>query len=123
MIQPGQIRRGDRVWSSKDPSGEHEQPGDRSWLVLSHAEQHQALEIVITVPLTSIDRDWETHVRMNPAAQEPEVAMCELVRSMPVRTIRRVDSAPFPGQFVEQAHSILSTLTAPRRWVTPDRGI
>lgn len=122
MIQPGQIRRGDRVWSSKD-SGEHGQPGDRSWLVLSHPEQHRAVQIVITVPLTSVDRGWETHVRMNPSAQEPAVAMCELVGSIPVRTIQRVDSAPFPDQFVEQAHSILSALTAPRRRVTPDGGI
>ncbi|GAA4706767.1 mRNA interferase MazF [Promicromonospora umidemergens] len=115
---------GDRLWVSKDPVGELEQAGDRAWLVLSHPEQHQAMELVIAVPLTSVDRGWRTHVRMNTDIDgAPEVAMCEQVRSMPVQFVRGVDSAPYSDRLVEQIHTVLKTLTAPRRSAMPDRGI
>lgn len=118
------IRRGDRLWVSKDPLGESEQAGDRAWLVLSHPEQHQAMELVIAVPLTSVDRGWKTHVRMNPGTDgTPEVAMCEQVRATPLQVVRGVDSAPYSDQLVEQVHTVLKTLTAPRRSAMPDRGI
>jgi mRNA-degrading endonuclease toxin of MazEF toxin-antitoxin module len=102
------VRQGDRARLSPEPSS-------RPWLVMSHSEQHRALGLAIVVPLTSIDRGWETHVRMNPGAEEAEVAMCELVRSIPVSALREIDQAPFPDELVEQVHSILKTLTAPRR--------
>jgi mRNA-degrading endonuclease toxin of MazEF toxin-antitoxin module len=118
------IQRGDRLWVRKDPLVEREQASDRAWLVLSHPEQHQAMELVIAVPLTTVDRGWKTHVRMNPDADgAPEVAMCEQVRAMPVQVVRGVESAPYSDQRVEQVHTVLKTLTAPRRRTRSDGGI
>lgn len=110
------IGRGDRVWASKDPVVGHEQAGRRPWLVLSHDVMHRSMELAIVVPMTHTDRGWTTHVRMNPGTGgAPEVAMAEQVQAMSLRRVLSVDTAPYSLDLVDQVHTIMTRLTAPRR--------
>lgn len=113
--RPSAIRRGDVIWASKNPTTVREQAGDRPWLVLSNDVQHQAVELLIVVPLTRSDRGWATHVRVGTLpGGGAQVAMCEQVQSMSIRRARRVDPTPYPVDVVDQVHSILTKLTARR---------
>ncbi|MDR3068822.1 MAG: type II toxin-antitoxin system PemK/MazF family toxin [Cellulomonas sp.] len=109
------IVRGDVVWASKDPTVGREQHGDRPWLVLSHDVLHRSTQILIAVPMTHTDRQWTTHVRMNPGDEPPQIAMCEQIQAMSTARVRRVEPTPYPERMVDQAHTIATMLTAPRR--------
>ncbi|WP_125778362.1 type II toxin-antitoxin system PemK/MazF family toxin [Antribacter gilvus] len=107
------IARGDRVWIALASSGRG--AGERPWLVLSHNVQHEAVRVAIVVPVVDIDRDWATHVRLNPDLSPPEVAVCEQVQSVALGRIRRVDGGAYAPEVVDQVQGVLCRLTASKR--------
>ena len=58
-----QPRTGELWWAAPDPSVGRERAGRRPVLVISNARYHDAVTmLVVTVPVTSVDRHWPNHV-------------------------------------------------------------
>ncbi|AYD88930.1 type II toxin-antitoxin system PemK/MazF family toxin [Actinomyces lilanjuaniae] len=82
MPQP---RTGELWWAAPDSSVGREQAGRRPVLVISGAHYHEAVTtLVVTVPVTSIDRGWPNHVRIPRGGRLPQdsFAMTEQVRTI-----------------------------------------
>jgi len=57
---------GDVAWATLAPVRGREQGGHRPVLVLSSSEYHDAVTtLVIVAPITSVDRGWPNHVRVD----------------------------------------------------------
>jgi mRNA interferase MazF len=78
---------GDVVLVDLDPASGHEQKGQRPFLVLS---DQRLRSFVIGVPLTRTDRGWPVHVRLNPGEPVPSVALCDQVRSLDAKRVKKV---------------------------------
>ncbi|MBD5788379.1 type II toxin-antitoxin system PemK/MazF family toxin [Cellulosimicrobium terreum] len=87
LPHPGQIKQGQIVWLSMDPTQGHEQAKHRPHMVLSQPPTHQVTHIITAVPLTHTDRGWPMHVEWSKGS----FAMCEQVRSFAYERITKVD--------------------------------
>jgi mRNA interferase MazF len=80
------VVRGDLFWVDLSPTRGREQHGCRPALVVSGAEYLQSVpDLVIVVPVTSVDRGWPHHVRVRaPASTLPRAsfAMTEQPRTI-----------------------------------------
>lgn len=56
---------GDVVWANLDPTAGSEQRGNRPVLIVSSAAYNDAIpNILIVIPVTTVDRGWLTHVSL-----------------------------------------------------------
>jgi mRNA interferase MazF len=85
------VARGDIVWASLDPTVGREQAKHGPHLVLSDQVQHRVMRLVITVPLTSVPREWPTRVEIAPGS----FAICEQVRTLAVERITKVEETGY----------------------------
>lgn len=80
------MRYGDLYWAKPDPSVGTEQTGRRPVLIVSADAAIDAIPTVVTtVPLTTRDRGWVTHIRItgeSTGLTEPSWALCEQVRTI-----------------------------------------
>lgn len=88
MSEPSQqLARGMVVWAAPDPAVPtrgREQSGRRPVLVVSSAMYLRAVtELVLTVPVTTVDRGWPNHIRLsgNLSLDQDCFAMTEQVRA------------------------------------------
>lgn len=87
-------RTGELWWAAPDPSVGREQAGRRPVLVISNARYHEAVTtLVVTVPVTSVERRWPNHVRICSSSGLPHdsFAMTEQVRTISrTRLVERI---------------------------------
>lgn len=80
------MKRGDVLWAAPDPSVGREQAGRRPVLVVSSDDALAALpQVVTTIPLTTRQRGWPTHIPItgpHTGLSEPSWAVCEQVRTI-----------------------------------------
>lgn len=80
------MRYGELYWAKPDPSVGTEQSGRRPVLVVSSDDAIEAIpSVVATIPVTTRDRGWGTHVRITGAATgltHPSWGLCEQVRTI-----------------------------------------
>lgn len=85
------MKYGDLYWAKPDPSVGSEQAGRRPVLVVSSDDAITAIpDVVTTVPVTTRDRGWATHVGISGAATglaRPSWALCEQVRTISAQRI------------------------------------
>jgi mRNA interferase MazF len=85
------VRYGDIYWAKPDPSVGSEQAGRRPVLVVSSDDAIDAItSVVTTIPLTTRDRGWATHISIsgpNTGLSEPSWALCEQVRTIATQRI------------------------------------
>lgn len=85
------MRCGDIHWAKPDPSVGSEQTGRRPVLVISSDDAIDAISsVVTTIPLTTRDRGWATHIRIsgeNTGLTQPSWALCEQVRTISTQRI------------------------------------
>lgn len=81
-----ELRRGMVVWADLDPVRGREQSGRRPALVIaSDLYLEQADTLAIVVPVTTTDRGWPNHVRVNGPdldLDKPSFAMTEQPRTL-----------------------------------------
>lgn len=85
MTSPDQLYAGRVVWAALDPVRGREQGGHRPVLVVSGAGFLSAVTtLLIAVPITTVDRDWPNHVRLDGESRLPREswAMTEQMRAM-----------------------------------------
>lgn len=94
MSDLGALRRGDVVWAAPDPTVGREQSGRRPCVVVAGDSYLRAVtELVIVVPVTTVDRGWPNHVRLSGselALDAPSFAMTEQPRTISRRRVERV---------------------------------
>lgn len=80
------MRYGDIYWAKPDPSVGSEQAGRRPVLVVSSDDAIDAIPTVVTtIPLTTRDRGWATHIPISgdtTGLTQPSWALCEQVRTI-----------------------------------------
>lgn len=85
------MRYGDLYWAVPDPGLGSEQAGRRPVLVISSDDAIDAItSVVTTIPLTTRDRGWATHVRINGSHTglgQLSWALCEQVRTISIQRI------------------------------------
>jgi len=107
MIYAADIKRGDIVWASMDPTTRgREQASDRPHLVLSVPALHRATELLITVPLATASRPWPTRIAVN----EQSHAVCEQPRTLSIERVRRVSSGAVPLATVDRVSKVVGRL-------------
>lgn len=89
MTEDRDIRRGDVVWASMDPTKGREQRGHRPHLVLSDARLHRTRGLVIVVPMTSKAHPFPTHVTL----AEGSYAIAEQPKTMSVERVTKIEHA------------------------------
>ncbi len=80
------MKRGDLFWAAPDPGIGREQAGRRPVLLVSSDDALAALpHMVTTIPLTTRQRHWPTHIAVtgpHTGLSEPSWAVCEQVRTI-----------------------------------------
>lgn len=108
-----QPRTGELWWAAPDPSAGRERAGRRPVLVISNARYHDAVTmLVVTVPVTSVDRHWPNHVRIPGGADLPRdsFAMTEQVRTISrARLVGRIGAV--------EADALADVLRWVRDWI------
>ncbi len=88
----GRLEPGDLVWVNLDPIEGNEQAGTRPCVVVSSRNHLQAVPTLVSVvPVTSSDRGWESHIRLEPGRILPKAswAMTEQIRTIARERIQR----------------------------------
>lgn len=83
---------GDVVWVDLDPTQGREQRGGRPALVVSSDDYLASVrDLVVVVPVTSVDRGWPHHVALTGATglSRPSFAMTEQPRTVSTTRIGR----------------------------------
>jgi mRNA interferase MazF len=85
------VKCGEIHWAKPDPAVGPEQAGRQPVLIVSSDDAIAAIpSVVTTIPLTTRERGWATHVRVEGAdtgLDEPSWALCEQVRTISVQRI------------------------------------
>lgn len=80
------MRYGDIYWAEPDPSVGHEQSGRRPALIVSSNDALDVItQVATSVPLTTRERGWATHVAVSGEASgltRSTWAICEQVRTV-----------------------------------------
>jgi mRNA interferase MazF len=95
---PTPLERGAVIWVDFNPTAGREQRGSRPALVVSSADYLLSVrDLVVVVPITSVDRAWPHHVPVDGEAtglSKPSFAMTEQPRTISTtRIIRRTGTA------------------------------
>lgn len=92
-MTPPPLQRGAVVWVDFDPTSGREQRGTRPALVVSSDDYLASVrDLVIVVPITSVDRAWPHHVRVVGARtglSKASFAMTEQPRTISTTRIAR----------------------------------
>jgi mRNA interferase MazF len=108
-LTPGLVR-GSIVWVDFDPTRGREQRGFRPALVVAGADYLEAVrDLVIVVPITSVDRGWPHHVALK--GQKVGLAKQSFAMTEQPRTISR-------GRIARQSGvADRSTMAAVNQWL------
>ncbi|MDR2975030.1 MAG: type II toxin-antitoxin system PemK/MazF family toxin [Propionibacteriaceae bacterium] len=85
MVNP---RPGEVYWLEPSSQRGHEQEGRRPVLVVTDARL-ASLGLTWIVPLTTTDRGWPLHVRLQ-VGDRVSIAMCEQLRPIPLEQLGRL---------------------------------
>jgi mRNA interferase MazF len=101
------IRAGDIFWATAARGAGHEQSGRRPVLVVTDSRL-TAFGLCWVVPLSTTDRGWETHIRLEVSGRTT-FAMCEQLRSISIERIdQRIGSVDY--QTLTEVRSTLREL-------------
>lgn len=85
------MRYGEIYWAEPDPAAGSERAGRRPVLVISSDEAIAAIpNIITTIPITTRERGWATHIPITGPATglaEASWALCEQIRTISTRCI------------------------------------
>ncbi|QBX55884.1 type II toxin-antitoxin system PemK/MazF family toxin [Nocardioides seonyuensis] len=81
-----EVRRGDVVWADFDPTRGRERAGERPAVVVASDGYLDAVpDLVIVLPVTTVDRDWPHHVQLRGSRldlRKPSWALTEQPRTI-----------------------------------------
>jgi mRNA interferase MazF len=100
-------RKGDFIALSFDPQAGHEQQGRRPALVVSNDLFNKHTGLCIACPITSTDRSFPFHVRVQDGGRVTGVVMVEQVKSLDFRSRRATRIGRAADEVLEEVLSIL----------------
>lgn len=89
------FEQGDILFLNFSPQTGHEQRGRRPALVVSNNVYNRFHNLLMVCPITSTDRGFSSHVRLDERTHTRGVVMCDQLRALDV-TARK-------GEFIEKA--------------------
>jgi mRNA interferase MazF len=89
-------RQGDIIKVNFDPQSGHEQKGWRPALVISRDLFNNITSTIIVCPVTSADRGFDLHVRLDERTKTKGVVLCDHVKSIDslARGVIYIESCP-----------------------------
>ena len=100
-------RRGDFIAVTFDPQSGHEQKGRRPALVISHSLFNKHTGLAIVCPVTSTDRGFPFHVRIDGRSKVTGFVMAEQIKSIDFRARKARSITKAPPAVLEEVLSIL----------------
>ncbi len=82
MVKKYIPRKGDVVFLDLNPTKGHEQAGKRPAVVISTNVFNQNTKLVIVCPITSNNKDFPTHYKLEDTKKVHGSVLCEHIRSM-----------------------------------------
>lgn len=100
-------QQGDIVFLEFDPQAGHEQKGRRPGLIVSNNTYNQFTNIAMVCPITSTNRNFPLHVKLDERTKTTGVIMCEQVKALDIhaRNVSFFEKAP--KEIVEEVVDIL----------------
>ena len=95
-----ELRRGDLVWADFSPTRGREQTGERPAVIVAANQYLESVpNLVIVLPITTVDRGWPQHVRLGGESvdlRKPSWALTEQPRAISrdrlTRSAGRIDA-------------------------------
>uniref|UniRef100_UPI0025C0FC86 type II toxin-antitoxin system PemK/MazF family toxin n=1 Tax=Galactobacter sp. TaxID=2676125 RepID=UPI0025C0FC86 len=79
-----ELNAGEVWWAKPDPAIGREQSGRRPVVIVAGEEYLSTVTTsALVVPVTTTDRGWPNHIRLDTALQRPSWAMTEQVKTIP----------------------------------------
>ena len=103
------VKQGDIIKLNFDPTKDHEQAGFRPALVISN--YHKYSDLVVVLPITSTDRKYPLHIKMDARTKTKGFIMCEQIISIDfnARSCKIIES--LPSDILNQVLSYISAIT------------
>jgi|LGVE01.1.fsa_nt_gb mRNA interferase MazF len=105
------VKQGDIIKLNFNPTKDHEQAGFRPVLVISNSNYHKYSDLVVVLPITSTDRKYPLHIKMDARTKTKGFIMCEQIKSIDfnARSCKIVES--LPSDILNQVLSYISAIT------------
>lgn len=100
-------KQGDIVFLEFDPQAGHEQKGKRPALVVSNNTYNQFTNIAMVCPITSTDRNFPLHVKLDERTKTTGVIMCEQVKALDIIARKASFREKVPKDILEEVVDIL----------------
>jgi mRNA interferase MazF len=91
------VKRGDIIWLDFDPQSGTEQSGRRPAVVISNATFHHiSKKRAIVCPITSTDKDYPIHIRLDERTKTNGVVLSDQIRVVDLlaRNFKLIESIP-----------------------------
>jgi mRNA interferase MazF len=107
MVEKHIPEQGDIIMLDFDPQAGHEQKGRRPAYIASNKDYGNITSLTIVCPITSTDKNFPLHVKLDDNTKTSGVIMCEQVKSLDLgaRNARFVEKAP--NQICDEVFDIL----------------
>jgi mRNA interferase MazF len=90
------VKQGDIIWLDFDPQTGHEQKGRRPALVVSNETFNNFSKLAIVCPITSTDKNYPFHVKLDKRTKTTGVILCDQTRTLDInaRNYEFIETVP-----------------------------
>jgi mRNA interferase MazF len=90
------VKQGDIIWLDFDPQTGHEQRGRRPALVVSNETFNNFSKLAIVCPVTSPDKNYPFHVKLDKRTKTTGVILCDQTRTLDInaRNYEFIETVP-----------------------------
>ena len=105
MVKKYIPKQGDIIYLDFNPTKGHEQSGPRPGIVISHNVYNEHTRMIIVLPITSNNKEYPTHYKLEDTKKIKGSVLCEHIRS--------IDYEARNVKFIEKAsnNDLLSIMT------------
>jgi mRNA interferase MazF len=107
MVMPYVPKQGDIILLEFDPQAGHEQRGKRPALVLSNNTYNKFINLALVCPITTTDRKFPLHVKLNEGLNTKGFVMCEQVKALDIDARNAVFFEKVSNNVMEEVADIL----------------
>ena len=107
MVMPYVPKQGDIILLEFDPQAGHEQRGKRPALVVSNNTYNKFINLALVCPITTTDRSFPLHVKLNERLNTKGFVMCEQVKALDIKARNAIFFEKVSNNVMEEVADIL----------------
>jgi mRNA interferase MazF len=107
MVMTYVPKQGDIILLEFDPQAGHEQRGKRPALVVSNNTYNKFINLALVCPITTTDRSFPLHVKLNEGLNTKGFVMCEQVKALDIDARNAVFFEKVSNNVMEEVADIL----------------